>query len=327
MAAHPQTAGASVRRWICAAAALAAFAIFGPAGACGGEGGGADDGGAEEDVRTDDTATDDGVIDEGSASDDGAADDGVADDGSATDDGGDDACDPGCHWDCFGGIGCEEGEVWLYGNAPRDCCHYRDPWPGPGPVCGFVMLADCAPEACDPDAAGDPRYTSCLEFIDDPVLENWEHIPPTLCAGGWGRRAGDPCATDDDCRPAAEDAAPRLRCDVASSTCVADVRPAAPAGFGASCGLTPADLEESHHDGREILAAGATCDVCYAAWNEPGNCWRQACTIPCRFDEDCPDGTVCLCPLTAYNAVPGQFCAAATDRESSAGRSAGLVCP
>ena len=53
---------------------------------------------------------------------------------------------------------------------------------------------------------------------------------------------------------------------------------------------------------------------------------RQARTTRCQFDEDCPEGTVCLCPY-ARDDIPGQFCAAATDRETAEGRSAGLVCP
>jgi hypothetical protein len=44
------------------------------------------------------------------------------------------------------------------------------------------------------------------------------------------------------------------------------------------------------------------------------------------YDEDCPDGSICLCGRMALG-VAG-YCAAATDRETDEGRAAGLpVCP
>lgn len=245
--------------------------------------------------------------------DDGAA--GLTEDGSS-------ACDPGCHWDCFGGITCEAGDIWLLGYGARPCCSYAEPWPGPGPTCGLYRIGTCEGGTCSMD----PRYSQCRYVGGSMWLETFEHLTPLFCPENWPRVAGDHCETHADCRPVAEGTVPRLRCDADSSTCVAEPRPEAPAGFGESCGLAPEDHSWLQRDGVETLVSGVMCDVCHAVWNEADGCWRQACTLSCQFDEDCPEGTLCLCPDLLHE-IHGQFCAAATDRDSSAGRSAGLACP
>src|SRR5512143_2377515 len=57
------------------------------------------------------------------------------------------ACVPNCHWDCFGGTECVSGLAWVNGYAPRPCCTFSDPWPGPGPVCSAFSHA-CEGGAC-----------------------------------------------------------------------------------------------------------------------------------------------------------------------------------
>jgi hypothetical protein len=82
----------------------------------------------------------------------------------------------------------------------------------------------------------------------------------------------------------------------------------------------------STHD---VLAEGATCDLCHVDWDPSNGCWRQACTMACTFDEDCPEGAVCLCPPAGtYDvAYPGSFCARVAGRETAADRTAWLSCP
>jgi hypothetical protein len=114
----------------------------------------------------------------------------------------------------------------------------------------------------------------------------------------------------------------RLRCDLTlvQPACVEDLRPDAPVDYGASCGLGPDELSFLRG---EAVVTGTSCPLCQVIRTD--DCLRQACTIACSFDEDCPARSICLCgdpgsPVTGY-------CAAATDRETDAGRAAGLpVC-
>jgi len=61
-------------------------------------------------------------------------------------------CDEYCHWDCLArqSFFCFGGEVWRVGYGPRPCCHYGDPWPGPGPMCttGSAPAFTCPSGRC-----------------------------------------------------------------------------------------------------------------------------------------------------------------------------------
>jgi len=62
-----------------------------------------------------------------------------------------------------------------------------------------------------------------------------------------------------------------------------------------------------------------------AVWDLQAACVRQQCTMPCKFDEDCPSGHVCLCANSSEDRLL-QFCARAKDRTTIKGRTAGLSC-
>ncbi|MBI5487409.1 MAG: hypothetical protein HY905_08755 [Deltaproteobacteria bacterium] len=278
-------------------------------------------GGPDSDATTDADRTDDGATPDRTDAD--ARDDSRFDDAGAADDGAT-PCDPGCHWDCFGGTTCTADGVYVLAYAPRDCCHFGDPWPGDGPLCssgGPHHICD-SPSCRVPDE----RYGECLQRLGRGSLEP-DDLAEALrlhCPEGGPKSPGDPCTTDADCRPVAEGAAPRLRCDTGLSACVADVRPPPPAGFGASCGATRGDVLSSEVD---VLVTTPTCPLCHAIVDWRTGCVLQACTADCRFDEDCPDGTVCLCTLASgYYSARG-YCAGATDRDTVEGRIAWLTCP
>lgn len=243
-----------------------------------------------------------------------------------------DSCVPGCHWDCFGGRTCHKGSHYLIAFSPFPCCKFSDPWPYPGPVCsnGTVIHA-CKSKACA--AASDKRYASCFQgkvfnayFFKTGTPSAMSHILDLECAGSGPRKVGDPCKVAADCRPAPA-SAPALKCDATSGKCVAAARPAAPATFGNSCGLLPGDVKITYAAGQ--LVKGKACSHCFAVkLSGSSSCVKQACTTPCKFDEDCPSGTVCLCSKSIWGAdIAPQFCAAATSRTSDAGRTAGLKCP
>lgn len=230
----------------------------------------------------------------------------------------DSGCELGCHWDCFGGSECVDGKAWVNAFAPRECCHYDDPWPDPGPVCS-VWHFPCSGAAC---AAPDPRYRLCVDNLQRrvPCLGDCEQLRLLCAVEGAAKTAGAACHDDLDCRPAAEGVV-RLRCD--GNTCVDDVRPAPPADYGARCGL-PDDYEASLVGEGAISTTAASCDVCQVA-RAAGGCLRQACTLRCTYDEDCPAGSICLCSDVLE---VGNYCAAATDRDTPEGRAAGLAaCP
>ncbi len=233
-------------------------------------------------------------------------------------------CVEGCHWDCFGGSQCVDGVAWVNAFAPRECCHYSDPWPGPGPLCAAHGHA-CEGGVC---SAPDPRYRACVELLGTPGEPcqgaDCEHIL-LWCPEGMPKESGAPCTDDRDCRPAAQGIM-RLRCDVGgTNTCVEDVRPAAPDDYGAPCGLGDADVPWLV-DGEAVVApSNGTCELCQVMRIGEG-CLQQGCTIPCVYDEDCPAGSVCLCG--DWGSPTSGYCAAATDRDTPQGRGAGLSpCP
>jgi hypothetical protein len=239
------------------------------------------------------------------------ADDTPGDDGSE--------CDPGCHWDCFGGAYCLGDTAWVNGSGARECCQYGDPWPDPGPACS-IAGHECGGACIEPD----PRYAACTQLLGttaDCSGADCEHLL-LFCPEGAAKVVGASCASDADCRPAADGIA-RLRCDVGgTATCVVDGRPAPGAEYGMDCGFTDADFPG--FEGERVVEFGA-CPLCQVA-RSAGGCLRQGCTQTCTFDEDCPDGSICLCG-TFGSPVIG-YCAAATDRETADGRAAGLAaCP
>jgi hypothetical protein len=128
---------------------------------------------------------------------------------------------------------------------------------------------------------------------------------------------GDACQDDLDCRPAAEGVA-RLRCE--QDKCVDDARPAPPAEYGQSCGL-PDDYLGTFVGEGAIETTAASCSTCQIQRSEDGACLRQACSVRCTYDEDCPAGSICLCSELGV----GSYCAAATDRTTPEGRAAGLA--
>ncbi len=221
-------------------------------------------------------------------------------------------CVPGCHWDCFGGSTCVNGTAWVNGYAPRSCCTFSDPWPGPGPVCSLQPVG-CPDGVCH---LPDPRYAACLRLLGTPSepcpAGSCEQIR-LYCSDG-PAQAGDPCTDDRDCRPAAE-GAPRLRCG-GEGTCVEEARPEAPEGYGANCGLAAGDVFGPD----ERVVRAPACPLCQVLPTE--GCLRQACTIECTYDEDCPSGSVCLC--SSFGGAAISYCAEATDRTTPEGRAAGL---
>jgi hypothetical protein len=237
-----------------------------------------------------------------------------------------DQCVFGCHWDCFGGHTCENGEIWTLLTWAAPCCNYDDPWPMSGPVCGDLLVTSCpAGETCITGSV-DARYKDCVyqasygnkDYLPGPATTEFLRL---LCSGSQPKKAGDSCTSDSDCRPAAASVTSALACDTASKQCALAPRPSAPAGYMQPCvpsGQTPFS---------ELVYELPSKELCHATGPaSAGGCVKQGLTLPCVFDEDCPTGSICLCGKRAQGGRL-RFCAAATDRTTPAGRTAGLSCP
>jgi hypothetical protein len=210
-----------------------------------------------------------------------------------------DACQAGCHFDCFGGTVCKDGSVYTNAFAPRPCCRISD-FSGDDLVCAQRT----SPYRCPSGRCGsrDRRYDFCLArspSISGPLPD---HLLRLSCEEGRPHVVGDLCAADEDCRPTADAVAGRLRCDRASGRCVAEPR-VTPAAYGGSCGLS-----QEQARALDKLGPGKTCPLCYV---HLGDATCQACTVSCQLDEDCPAGSVCLCAYPRFSSGTAilQFCA------------------
>ncbi len=247
----------------------------------------------------------------------------------------DHACDPGGHFDCIAGAFCIGGGVWETLSGVRNVCHPDDyvrwPWictssPLPPPPADLSSPHSAPAYACASSECGlagsliaDERYQGCIADLVSSRSATPARAEPLLrlfCTEGLPHRVGAPCATDDDCRPAAEGIS-RLTCDRTSRACATAARPPRPAGFGEQCGATYGA------SGVGSVIATPSCAVCQVTIRVTavGNCVAQACTMPCDYDEDCPDSAVCLCDGGM------RYCALVRDRRTWAGRTEWLRCP
>ncbi len=232
-----------------------------------------------------------------------------------------DQCYAGCHWDCnFSGIGCSGGKVYELGGGAVKCCTHSHPYPHPGPMCSTGnMLRTCSAGTC---AKPDKRYAGTLVSSGPVSKQMYAHLIWLFCPASQAIMAGTACTSDDDCRPAPVGTA-RLTCNLAKKACELAARPPAPAGYGAQCGLAPAAFPYKPST-RDRVVKGATCSLCHAVLAPGKTCVRQACTMVCKYDEDCPAGSVCL---YGWGTGFGVCAAGVTDRTTYAGRSAGIGCP
>ncbi len=235
-------------------------------------------------------------------------------------------CDPGCHWDCFFHHAiCSQGKVYFTERGAVPCCKNSDPWPGPGPGCSDGRIYHVCKSGCVKYLDLDKRYRHCLrpETSFYRIPSTGYHFLDLLCQETTFKKVGAPCKSGDDCRPAAASLT-RLTCDNSTHACVLTKRKPAPAIFGSSCGLDSSDVKPGMNF--DFAGPGKTCALCHHVWDETAKCMRQACTLSCNYDEDCPDGSVCLCVGT-NKADMAQICAPATERNTVEGRSAWLKCP
>jgi len=227
-------------------------------------------------------------------------------------------CVPNCHWDCFGGVSCSQGKVWKVGYGAVPCCNYDDPWPFDGPECSAGELFSCPGEECQTSPT-DTRYEGCFEysFTENNDLNLLSHFFPAFCEEGF-KNTGTTCENDDDCRPSAD--ANKLRCNFNTNLCEIMDRPNPTVGYGGNCGLSEDTIVN-----KEIIK-GETCEWCHVYESTDPACLKQACTMTCKFDEDCPEGSVCLCLGSLDSQQPFQFCVQTVERTEEARRE-WLNCP
>jgi hypothetical protein len=235
-------------------------------------------------------------------------------------------CDPNCHWDCFdNGTVCSKGKVYYYGSGAEWCCTYSDPWPYNGPECTDGMVQHSCLVGCRKFTDVDKRYQHCLapsqKYGHYP--KDFAHLLKLHCSHIEPVKPGTTCALDEDCRPAAP-GVERLACDWETQTCVAIEKKAAPSYLGQDCGLSASSGTSKYTV--DVAATGKSCTLCHVVWDAKQQCLLQGCTVACKYDDDCPQGMVCLCARSATGSTMRQICAAATDRLTVQGRTAGLKC-
>ncbi len=236
--------------------------------------------------------------------------------GAKKDAGQDGGCDPDCHVDCFGGVFCEAGELWVNAFGAKPCCSWDDS--DFSLDCRFDEITSCD-NGCLENVSENPRYMhvmqECFEGIREPNVHELAHLYPYFCEASL-KLAGMTCYHDEHCRPSADEN--RLVCDLVVSKCVIAFRPVAPIGFGEHCGLEN-DRPGSYED---IVVSGVTCEWCHVLYDGKNECLRQACTIPCKLDEDCPEGSHCLCLgyIESFIDEPYQVCVRTEDYNQSSRR-------
>jgi len=178
-----------------------------------------------------------------------------------------------CAQDCGGIITCVDGVVYSYGALNAQPCDVQ---------CPRTVVGTCS--------AG----------CGLSMLENG-NCSLSLCRENSPKRAGDPCATDADCRPTeavvtgARIDGLYLRCDATTSKCVTGTPPAPVADWLAPC--TPALVTAAAPTlGAWVTINDAKCSSgsCLVVGTE--TCIRQGCVQKCRSDDECPSGTQCSNP-------------------------------
>jgi hypothetical protein len=155
---------------------------------------------------------------------------------------------PGCHIDCFGGSYCSNGAV----------------------VRVFGVAVECGSGGCP---ARGPFYTCRVGCTTRSMPEN-PSCPNALCTENAPKLVGDPCATDDDCRPTVARLVGGvmrnlyLACDRSTGTCVARAEP--------SCAERCRSDDECP-DGATCV--GASCDPFGAT--RPGTCSIEGAAVTC----------------------------------------------
>ncbi len=178
-----------------------------------------------------------------------------------------------CHYDCFGRTTCLDGVVTSWANTPVSC----SAWTGSCPH--YVV------ETCRKGCSASEISTSTL-------------CPLAICKENVPKVAGDPCETDDECRPSRArttgTTTPEnvyLRCDVAAGICVS-ADPPVLADWLAGC--TPGLLTSLGGVNTGLVRISdpqCSSGLCMAAGET--TCVRNGCTMACRSDDECPTGAIC----------------------------------
>jgi hypothetical protein len=196
-----------------------------------------------------------------------------------------------CVQDCGGYSRCMDGVVYTYPLASRPC----------GVACPAGNLAATCQKGC---ATAMYLFGGCAG---------------ELCKENAPKHAGDPCETDDDCRPSkatvngTQISNVYLACDLATGLCVTRA-PTALADWKAPCSASVvAPLRGMPNQGSVQLYSdpGCSAGLCMAA--SDGTCVRQSCTKRCRSDDECPSGSQCAgVACDPFSTVSAGYCWAST---------------
>jgi hypothetical protein len=128
-----------------------------------------------------------------------------------------------------------------------------------------------------------------------------------MCEEFRPKQVGEPCQTEEDCRPEVATVTEEgivnvyLTCDTAAGACIAREAPVVP-DWLAPCGLTPQGSPDFGY--RFVETDACSGGVCIARENE--SCVEQGCSIYCASDGECPAGSYCESDAgVCYTGYPG----------------------
>jgi hypothetical protein len=171
---------------------------------------------------------------------------------------------------------------------------------------GIVSLTS----SCDGSRSSTPIAT-CAEGCGTARMFDTLGVCPTdLCHENVPKKAGDPCQTDDDCRPTEAQSSTTmvtntyLACDTAAKACVATPGPTVadwmkPCSADVLAQIGPAGTRAFD---RGAPDPGCAKGWCAAARVEGAACVANSCTRACMSDDQCPAGSTCILFVNGTNA-------------------------
>lgn len=188
---------------------------------------------------------------------------------------------------------------------------------------GCLLQSECDASVSYACAAGVVSLvSSCEESTSTPVgtcakgcgiaqmYAGLDVCPADLCRENVPKKPGDPCQTDDDCRPTQADSSTtmvtntHLACDTAAKAC------AAAAGPTVADWLKPCSADvvaQTAPAGTRAFDRGAPDPGCAEGWCaaarvEGAACVANSCTRACTSDDQCPAESTCILFVNGTNA-------------------------
>lgn len=188
---------------------------------------------------------------------------------------------------------------------------------GEAPACDTVPYYHCSGGVVFEGACNASEVTVALcakGCAADGAKAGVSSCPADLCRENSPKNEGDPCQTEDDCRPTEATTSNTmvtnvtLTCDGTRQACVATASPTV-ADWMKPCSqdVIARIAGEAETGGRAGVTEDPGCAEGWCAFAAtPNSCVTNACTRLCTGDQDCPSGSTCE-PAFPYACPIGQM--------------------